>query len=153
MTCSRSQVRVLPSPFILKRIWLYIRGISAAGSAPQWHCGGQGFESPMLHRKISNRGISSAGRAPGSQSGGQGFDPPMLHHLKTETKNGLRFQIRRTNIGGSNPNGREGPVDLHGPSTAGRAQDGGGAGAPPRNPPMLHQIQGTRKRLFLLISV
>lgn len=25
-------------------------GISAAGSAPHWQCGGQGFESPMLHQ-------------------------------------------------------------------------------------------------------
>ena len=28
---------------------MQVRGISAVGSAPQWHCGGQGFESPMLH--------------------------------------------------------------------------------------------------------
>ena len=26
-----------------------LRGISAVGSAPQWHCGGQGFDSLMLH--------------------------------------------------------------------------------------------------------
>ena len=26
------------------------RGISAAGSAPHWQCGGQGFKSPMLHQ-------------------------------------------------------------------------------------------------------
>ena len=25
-------------------------GISAAGSASHWQCGGQGFESPMLHQ-------------------------------------------------------------------------------------------------------
>ena len=29
------------------------RGISAVGSAPQWHCGGQEFDSPMLHQKSS----------------------------------------------------------------------------------------------------
>jgi hypothetical protein len=28
-----------------------IRGCGAAGSAPAWHAGGQGFESPQLHRK------------------------------------------------------------------------------------------------------
>ena len=28
---------------------LLVWGISAAGSAPHWQCGGQGFESPMLH--------------------------------------------------------------------------------------------------------
>ena len=26
-----------------------IRGCGAAGSAPAWHAGGQGFESPQLH--------------------------------------------------------------------------------------------------------
>ena len=26
-----------------------MRGISAVGSAPHWQCGGQGFESPILH--------------------------------------------------------------------------------------------------------
>lgn len=30
-------------------IYTYQRGISAAGSAPHWQCGGQGFKSPMLH--------------------------------------------------------------------------------------------------------
>ena len=28
-----------------------VRGISAVGSAPQWHCGGQGFDSLMLHHQ------------------------------------------------------------------------------------------------------
>ena len=28
-------------------------GISAVGSAPQWHCGGQEFESLMLHHNLS----------------------------------------------------------------------------------------------------
>ena len=27
----------------------YMRGYGAAGSAPAWHAGGQGFESPYLH--------------------------------------------------------------------------------------------------------
>ena len=27
----------------------FVRGISAAGSAPQWHCGGHRFDSDMLH--------------------------------------------------------------------------------------------------------
>lgn len=30
---------------------MYLRGISAVGSAPHWQCGGQGFKSPMLHQK------------------------------------------------------------------------------------------------------
>ena len=34
------------------------RGISAVGSAPHWQCGGQGFESPMLHQKRSKRCIA-----------------------------------------------------------------------------------------------
>ena len=29
---------------------IIVWGISAVGSAPQWHCGGQEFESPMLHQ-------------------------------------------------------------------------------------------------------
>ncbi len=32
-------------------------GISAVGSASHWQCGGQGFESPMLHQ-TKNGGIS-----------------------------------------------------------------------------------------------
>src|SRR6478752_2060465 len=28
-----------------------VRGCGAAGSAPAWHAGGQGFESPQLHHK------------------------------------------------------------------------------------------------------
>ena len=31
------------------------RGCGAAGSAPPWHGGGQGFESPQLHREWSSR--------------------------------------------------------------------------------------------------
>src|SRR6266568_7976172 len=31
------------------------RGCSAAGSAPPWHGGGQGFESPQLHRPRNSR--------------------------------------------------------------------------------------------------
>ena len=34
-------------------------GISAVGSAPQWHCGGQEFESLMLHQEnlLRNQGV------------------------------------------------------------------------------------------------
>ena len=32
------------------------RGCSAAGSAPPWHGGGQGFESPQLHQEIAVQG-------------------------------------------------------------------------------------------------
>ena len=35
-------------------------GISAAGSAPHWQCGGQGFESPMLHQIENLTAVSSA---------------------------------------------------------------------------------------------
>lgn len=31
-------------------IYISLWGISAVGSAPHWQCGGQGFESPMLHQ-------------------------------------------------------------------------------------------------------
>ena len=34
------------------------RGCSAAGSAPPWHGGGQGFESPQLHREVAGRRLS-----------------------------------------------------------------------------------------------
>ena len=30
-------------------LYRLLRGISAAGSAPHWQCGGQRFESAMLH--------------------------------------------------------------------------------------------------------
>ena len=40
-------------------LYRLLRGISAAGSAPHWQCGGQRFESAMLHnqRTNSNRAI------------------------------------------------------------------------------------------------
>ena len=31
--------------------YISLWGISAVGSAPHWQCGGQGFESPMLHQR------------------------------------------------------------------------------------------------------
>src|SRR5437588_13048336 len=37
-----------------------VRGCGAAGSAPAWHAGGQGFESPQLHQ----RGLFEHGRDP-----------------------------------------------------------------------------------------
>ena len=33
------------------------RGCSAAGSAPHWQCGGQGFEPPQLHNQIFIRNV------------------------------------------------------------------------------------------------
>ena len=30
-------------------------GISSAGRAPEWHSGGQGFDSPILHQMKSGR--------------------------------------------------------------------------------------------------
>ena len=30
------------------------RACGAAGSAPAWHAGGQGFKSPQVHKKISD---------------------------------------------------------------------------------------------------
>jgi hypothetical protein len=45
------------------KIW----GCGAAGSAPAWHAGGQGFESPQLHRMIRrNRKIPADFFVPGS---------------------------------------------------------------------------------------
>jgi hypothetical protein len=39
-----------------------VRGCGAAGSAPHWQCGGQGFESPQLHpiRHCAHRGVPGA---------------------------------------------------------------------------------------------
>ena len=33
----------------------HFRGISAAGSAPHWQCGGHGFESRMLHTRLISK--------------------------------------------------------------------------------------------------
>src|ERR1019366_212867 len=33
-----------------------LRGLSSVGRAPQWHCGGQGFESPRLQNFKRNFG-------------------------------------------------------------------------------------------------
>ena len=49
-------------------IYISLRGISAVGSAPHWQCGGQGFESPMLHQKIP-------GLEPWYFFASQGFEP------------------------------------------------------------------------------
>ena len=35
---------------VAKAMQNYMRGYGAAGSAPAWHAGGQGFESPYLHK-------------------------------------------------------------------------------------------------------
>src|ERR1041385_3805296 len=35
-------------------------GRSSVGRAPQWHCGGQGFESPRLHHPFSNEFLSNS---------------------------------------------------------------------------------------------
>ena len=48
-------------------------GISAVGSAPQWHCGGQEFESLMLHHQ---RPI----RTPSMIIDGVRIEAPMPHH-------------------------------------------------------------------------
>ena len=48
------QVQVLLSALLLRdagRAAIHSRGISAVGSAQHWQCWGQGFESPMLHKK------------------------------------------------------------------------------------------------------
>ena len=46
--CKKISVQGLTKP-IGYAIMDTTRGISAAGSASHWQCGGQGFESPMLH--------------------------------------------------------------------------------------------------------
>ena len=38
---------------------IHSRGISAVGSAQHWQCWGQGFESPMLHRKKRRKPLFS----------------------------------------------------------------------------------------------
>jgi hypothetical protein len=52
-----------------------IRGCGAAGSAPAWHAGGQGFESPQLHRSILGRTSSRARQDVGDHlNAGEGRD-------------------------------------------------------------------------------
>ena len=41
------------------------RGCGAAGSAPHWQCGGQGFESPQLHP--FSKGLEALGPPPGNR--------------------------------------------------------------------------------------
>ena len=41
---------ILPKSVVIYFHIIPLRGISAAGSAPHWQCGGQGFEPPMLHQ-------------------------------------------------------------------------------------------------------
>ena len=36
----------------------FVRGLSSVGRAPQWHCGGQGFESPRLQSLLAARGAA-----------------------------------------------------------------------------------------------
>ena len=42
---------IIPSLWSDEQKKLHTRGISAAGSASHWQCGGRGFESHMLHHK------------------------------------------------------------------------------------------------------
>ncbi len=42
-TCLRAKFALLTFPDIFR---VEIRGYGAAGSAPAWHAGGQGFKSP-----------------------------------------------------------------------------------------------------------
>ena len=51
MRCFKSRIPIFPQFFYRRAVSaiLYFRGISAVGSASHWQCGGQGFESPMLH--------------------------------------------------------------------------------------------------------
>ena len=52
---ARTRRRSLAAPGYAER---FLRGCGAAGSAPPWHGGGQGFESPQLHHALS--GVLSA---------------------------------------------------------------------------------------------
>ena len=45
-----------------RRVW----GCGAAGSAPAWHAGGQGFESPQLHRMTGPQAMSPLARGRGT---------------------------------------------------------------------------------------
>ena len=60
--------RELPGRTVGRRSW----GCGAAGSAPAWHAGGQGFESPQLHR---GRRVSS-GRREAAFAAGRTESPP-----------------------------------------------------------------------------
>lgn len=93
------------------------------------------------------RGISSAGRARGSQSRGQGFDPPILHHITKGRVRPVLLLCHETYIGGSNPAGRDSPVDCSGPSTA-MPYAGRQTAKQTANPPMLYQV-----RNYLIIAM
>ena len=64
---------MLTAPVFLGARWF--RGCGAAGSAPAWHAGGQGFESPQLHLNFRGRaGLAvrlglQGRRAPGGEEG------------------------------------------------------------------------------------
>src|SRR5437588_12664523 len=65
----------------------FSRGLSSVGRAPQWHCGGQGFESPRLQNFRRNSGAVGdengasreaatwTGRPRGRLSGREGVNP------------------------------------------------------------------------------
>ena len=36
---------------VFKFLTSYVWGCSSSGRAPQWHCGGKGFDPPQLHQK------------------------------------------------------------------------------------------------------
>ena len=54
-------------------------GCGAAGSAPAWHAGGQGFESPQLHHSHRSAPVAGPRRVCFVQRV-QGFESPQLHH-------------------------------------------------------------------------
>ena len=74
-------------------------GCGAAGSAPAWHAGGQGFESPQLHRHRSAR----PGRGPRASS--PSGDGEFLHfrNLTTGPTTGLTTGRARPAARGSTP--------------------------------------------------
>ena len=49
---------------------LWVWGRSSVGRAPQWHCGGQGFESPRLHHSQAQESsvISACGQGEGGDA-------------------------------------------------------------------------------------
>lgn len=66
-------------------------GISAVGSAPQWHCGGQEFESLMLHHQLqlilAARLIIKAGRCVGAKTLFHNyFKLSVIYRILAETK-------------------------------------------------------------------
>ena len=107
------------------------RGCGAAGSAPAWHAGGQGFESPQLHDSSSAHRRTAVQRGAGAlwfvgtgrraqlvaallawHAGGQGFESPQLHRQVRAPSSQRRAQLVAALLSACRGSGFESP-QLH----------------------------------------